>query len=251
MRQTQVIAAIQSISIAGNIEANVAHHVRLAKNAARHGARFALFPELSLTGYELAIAHQVAIRQDDVRLTELSVVAKDAGITIVVGAPIVGEDGKLYIAALSFRPDGRIDRYTKQHLHEGEARIFAAGEGGVPMDIHGQKIALAVCADISHASHPQQASKDGASIYAASVLVSDNGYATDSGLLERYAKDCAMLVVMANHGGTTGGWKSAGRSAIWDSNGALVAVAPGDGECIVWAKQENGRWHGQVLSDGI
>lgn len=251
MRTNQVIAAIQSISMAGNIEANVARHARLARIAAMHGATFALFPELSLTGYELAIAHEVAIRQDDVRLAELRAVARETDMTIAAGAPIAGEDGKVYIAALSFRPDGQMDCYTKQHLHEGEARVFAAGEGGEAMDIHGQKIALAVCADISHASHPRRASEDGACIYAASVLVSESGYATDSGLLEQYAKEHAMLVVMANHGGATGGWRSAGRSAIWDRNGELVVAAPADGECIVWAAQESDGWSGQVLSDTL
>lgn len=247
MNDNLAIAAIQSISIKGNIAANVARHAQLARAAANQGAKFVLFPELSLTGYELAIAREVSMHCDDPRLNELRMVAKELAATIVVGAPIVGDGGALHIAALSFGPDGDLPIYTKQHLHSGEAEVFAPGEGGEPLNIHGTKIALAVCADISQASHPERAAASGASVYAASVLITDNGYETDTGLLQQYAESCGMMVAMANHGAATGGWKPAGRSAIWDAEGKLIVAAPADGECIVMAKRENGIWHARVF----
>ena len=79
-------------------------------------------------------------------------------------------------------------------------------------------------------------------MYAASVLITGNGYDVDTGLLKRYARDNGMPVVMANHGGATDGWE---RSGVWD--GELVIASPGDGECIVLAGYENGRWHGEVI----
>ncbi len=248
MNQSLAIAAIQSVSIKGNIAANAVRHAHLASAAAQRGAKFVLFPELSLTGYELAIARDVAIRNDDPRLNELRRLAKEANITIVAGAPTIGECGNLTIAALAFGPDDQLSVYTKQHLHSGEAEIFIPGDGGKLLDVHGIKFALAVCADISQPCHPKRAAESCASVYAASVLVTDNGYETDTGLLRQYAESYAMPVVMANHGAMTGGWKSAGRSAIWDAAGKLIVAAPADGECIVMAKRENGNWNSQVLS---
>jgi predicted amidohydrolase len=245
------IAAIQSISIAGDIAANVERHARLARAAARDGARLALFPELSLTGYELAIARDVAIHEDDARLEELGKVAVAHGITIVAGVPLRGHLGDVYVAALSFLPDGSVLTYTKQHLHSGEEAAFTAGGGGALLEIDGESVALAVCADISHPSHPQIAAGRGARIYAASVLISEGGYEPDTKLLREYAERHHMPVVMANHGGMTGVWKPAGRSAIWDAGGNLVIAAPADDECMVMGIRENGKWRGSAISERV
>lgn len=246
-----MFAAVQSISIKGDISQNVNRHVALVKVAAEHGAHFVLFPELSLTGYELTIARDASVTRSDPRLDELRIQAQELGVTVVAGAPYATDDGRLYVAALSFLPDGEVAIYTKQHLHSGEADFVLAGNGGELLDIYGTRIALAVCADISQAGHAQHAAKSGASIYAASVLISCNGYDTDVGLLKRYAKDFRFPVVMANHGGMTGGWMPAGRSAVWDGDGEQVIAAPGDGECIVIAGMESGRWYGKLIGDPI
>lgn len=248
MEQSLAIAAIQSISVKGDIAENLEHHLRLARVAARHGATLLLFPELSLTGYELAIAHEVAVGCNDPRLGELRRLAEESGITMVVGAPIVADGGHLHIGALTFKPNGALSVYTKQHLHSGEAEIFAPGAGGALLDLDGTKIALAVCADILQAAHAEQAARDGAAVYAASVLITDGAYKAEAGLLKRYAARHRMPVLMANHGAATGGWKPAGRSAIWDDAGNLIVAAPGAGECIVMAEREHGSWHGRVLS---
>ena len=248
MNQNLAIAAIQSISIKGDIAENARRHVHLARVAAKHGATFVLFPELSLTGYEPAIAPETAIGCNDPRLNELRMLAKESSITVIVGVPMVADGGHLYIAALTFKPNGDLCVYTKQHLHAGETEVFKPGDGGELVDLDGAKVALAVCADILQAGHAEQAARDGASVYAASVLITDGAYEAESGLLKQYAASHQMAVVMANHGATTGGWKPAGRSAIWDDFGNLIVAAPGDGECIVMAERENGTWHGRVLS---
>jgi predicted amidohydrolase len=51
---------------------------------------------------------------------------------------------------------------------------------------------------------------------------------------------------MANHGAPSGGYVTAGKSAFWGPDGALVAQAPGPGEYLVIAEQRDG-WHGEVL----
>lgn len=235
-------AAVQSISVRGDIAANVRRHAALASAAAAHGARLALFPELSLTGYEPDVAAGCVVAPDDSRLAPLAELAVRAGVTIVAGAPVSGAAGALHIGALCFLPDGRGEVYTKQHLHPGEDAVFAPGAGGQPLDVGGASVALAVCAEIAHASHAQAAARGGAALYAASVLVSPGGYAKDSGLLQGYAASLGMPVLMANHGGPTGGWQSAGRSALWDEGGKLLAAAPEDGEWLVIAGRRAGRW---------
>jgi hypothetical protein len=82
---------------------------------------------------------------------------------------------------------------------------------------------------------------------AAGVLITENGYSPDTALLKGYAQNHSMVVLMANHGGATGGWESAGRSAIWSENGSLIAAAPGTGDLMVVARRDTGGWSGQVV----
>ncbi|GGY85470.1 carbon-nitrogen hydrolase family protein [Pseudoduganella plicata] len=240
-------AAAQTVVLKGDIAANVARHVVLAAIAARHGARMIVFPELSLTGYEPELARELALAPDDVRLDPLRDAARCEGIFIVAGAPLRHGDGLPLIAALTFLPDGGTQVYTKQHLHGGEEAAFACGRGGAALTVEGAHVALAVCAEIGHASHAAAAAQAGAQLYAASVLVSEAGYTADAALLQAHAATHALPVLVANYGGPSGGWQCAGRSALWDEAGTLVAAAPGGGECLLLARRSRGEWDATVL----
>ena len=48
------VAAAQSTSVPLDVVANVRNHLRFLEAAAQHGVQWLVFPELSLTGYELA-----------------------------------------------------------------------------------------------------------------------------------------------------------------------------------------------------
>lgn len=247
MPRTPPYAVIQSQSIEGNLEENVRRHVHLVETAVRHGARFALFPELSLTGYELDNARALAITHDDPRLGDLRDQARISEVSIVVGAPLLEDNGDLSIGAIAFLPNGALSIYRKQHLHAGETAYFVAGRCGATLDVCGRCVALAVCADIARPRHPREAAESGAAIYAASVLIGENGYETDTAILKRTARNYGMPVLMANHAGATGGWTSAGRSAVWNADGDLIAAAAGNQECVLLAERENGDWSGRVV----
>ncbi|MEB0046670.1 MULTISPECIES: carbon-nitrogen hydrolase family protein [unclassified Pseudomonas] len=246
---TLCIAAAQSISIAGNLEANIAWHQRFIQVAAEQGVQLLVFPELSLTGYERGCAAELAIAPDAEVLQPLRDFAREAGVTAVVGMPIrPSEHSPVLIGALVLGADGSLGVYSKQHLHSGEEVAFAPGVGGSTLGIGGDTVALAVCADFSHASHAAAAAEQGADVYAAGVLITENGYAPDTALLKGYASEHSMVVLMANHGGATGGWLSAGRSAIWAKGGALIAAAPGTGNLMVIGRRTGGDWEGQVVT---
>ena len=80
------------------------------------------------------------------------------------------------------------------------------------------------------------------------MLISEGGYATDSALLQGYAAEHGLVVLMANHGGPSGGWACAGRSAIWGADGQVLAAAPGVGDALVIARRDGGRWTGQAVA---
>lgn len=242
------IAAAQSISVAGDLAANIARHQRFIRVAAEQGVQLLVFPELSLTGYERGLAAELAIAPEAEVLQPLRDFAREVGVTSVVGMPIrLSDDSPVLIGALVLGADGSLGVYSKQHLHPGEEVAFAPGTGGSMLTIGSDVVALAVCADFSHASHAAAAAEQGADLYAAGVLITENGYAPDTALLQGYARTHSMTVLMANHGGVTGGWESAGRSAIWASDGSLIVAAPGTGNVMVVARREAGGWKGDLV----
>ncbi len=240
------LAVAQSIATLRDVRGNVGRHVRLTSQAADHGARLVLFPELSLTGYDQNLKPADALVTSDARLQPLRNLARARAIVVVAGAPFAAPSG-LHIAAIVFAPDGTVGAYVKQHLGAGEEAAFAPGRGGTPLTIDDQTVGLAICADISHPEHARAAVKRGATVYAASCLISEEGYAADAALLRRHAIDHQILVLMANHGGPSGEWPSAGRSAIWSATGELLASAPATGEALVVAKRNRGRWTARVV----
>ncbi|WP_330206049.1 carbon-nitrogen hydrolase family protein [Pseudomonas sp. AM14(2022)] len=242
------VAAAQSLSIAGDLAANLARHLRFMAVAAEQGVELLVFPELSLTGYEGQMAADLAIDPQDAVLQPLRDCARELGLTAVVGMPTRDRDSsKILIGALTLGGDGSLEVYSKQHLHSGEELFYAPGVGGSSLSIGGDTIALAVCADFSHASHAAAAADLGADLYAAGVLIGEKGYGVDSALLQGYAQNHSMAVLMANHAGLTGGWQSAGRSAFWSESGALVVAARGPGEVLVIARRDAGAWQGRVV----
>ncbi|MHC8386832.1 carbon-nitrogen hydrolase family protein [Pseudomonas sp. MDT2-39-1] len=246
---TLTIAAAQSISIAGDLAANIAWHQRFMQVAAEQGVQLLVFPELSLTGYERGLAAELAIDPNDEVLRPLRDFARELGVTSVVGMPIrLSDDSPVLIGALVLGADGSLGVYSKQHLHPGEEVAFAPGTGGSTLKIGTETIALAVCADFSHASHAAAAAEQRADLYAAGVLITEDGYAPDTALLQGYACTHSMAVLMANHGGVTGGWESAGRSAIWAADGSLISAAPGTGKLLVVARRDADGWNGQIVN---
>jgi predicted amidohydrolase len=245
------LAAAQSVSLAGDIEGNIAHHLRLMEAAADLGVNFLIFPELSLTGYEPALAQELAICADDPRLQPLRDLASARQMVTVVGAPLRGPvTGEVLIAALTFYVDHQLSVYTKQHLHAGEEAVFTAGDGGVAMQLGAEQLALAVCADFTQAVHPQAAAQSGATVYAASVLISVGGYPVDSAILSGYAREHRMAVLMANHGGPSGGWACAGRSALWAEDGQRVGEAAEAGDCLLLAQRTSEGWVARSVAVG-
>lgn len=242
------IAAAQSTSIAGDIQANVQRHLQFMQTAIDEGVQFLVFPELSLSGYEASLAREVAIDSDDARLLPLRELAAQSGMVTVVGAPLNTADGGILIGALIIDGAGHVSIYSKQHLHSGEELTFTPGQGGPLLTLGDERLAMAVCADFSQAEHPRQAAACGANFYMASVLISEGGYATDSRILRGYAAEHGMAVLMANHGGATGGWQSAGRSAFWAQDGALVGAAKGAGDLLLLVERDARGWSARTVN---
>lgn len=242
-----IIAAAQSASLPGNVAHNVEHHLRFGALAAEHGVQLLVFPELSLTGYELTLARANAIDPDSAALDALRELAARTGMTVVAGAPVPNESGGLHIAALAFRPDCSELTHTKVHVHESELPVFVPGQGGEVFTVGEAAVGLAICRDASFPEHAAGAAARGATVYAAGVMIDEPGYARKAPLLRQCAVEHKMAVLMANYSGITGGEVSAGKSAIWSEDGEVVAACAGTEEALVIGTKRDGVWSGAVV----
>ncbi|UUZ50394.1 carbon-nitrogen hydrolase family protein [Massilia sp. B-10] len=136
----------------------MAHHGRFIDAAADAGVQLLVFPELSLTGYDLPAMAASAVSADDPVLDPLREHAARTGMTIVAGVPLANRHGLPFIGALAFQPDGRCTSYRKHFLHPGEERYAAPGAAiSCVIDVRGVPVALAICADTTHQAHPHAA----------------------------------------------------------------------------------------------
>ena len=231
------IAAAQSTSVPLDVAANVQEHLRFVETAADHGVQWLVFPELSLTGYELAAMPGLVLHADHALLAPLREAARRTGMAITVGAPVDSGNAMPCIGAITLRPDGRNSVYRKYHLHEGEKQFATPGQEPThTQQLGATRIASAICADTNQPIHAARAAQAGARVYAAGILTSDTGYAAEAPLWRAYAKEHHMVVLMANHGGPSGGYVSAGKSCIWNALGHPIAASSGRGNWLVIAK---------------
>ena len=221
MMRPRALAAAQTVPVRGDVEANLAQHVRLVRVAAEEKAQVLVFPELSLTGYELDLAEDLAFSQNDPRLGPLLDLASAHSMSLIVGAPVRIES-RLYLGAFILSPDGTVDIYTKHHLGAfspddgpngvvppAEATVFHPGDRNPLVNFGGNAAAVAVCADTGRPSHPQNAADRGAKTYLASMFVIPAHLEKDTANLRTYAARHSMAVVFSNFGGPSGGLPSA------------------------------------------
>lgn len=205
-----------------NLNANIERHIRWIEVAAAHGADVVVFPELSLTGYEPALAKGLATDPQSARLDSLQAVSSSNAITICAGLPVPSASGVL-IGMVIFQPDGQRQLYAKQMLHPDEEPYFATGEKQVILSIKNTTIAPAICYEALQPEHATSAHELGAAIYLASVAKPQRGVDKAVAHFPSIAKKYAMPVLMANSVGFCDNFESAGQSSVWDSQGNLLA----------------------------
>lgn len=197
-RQPLVIAVAQPRITAYDIIANVAEHADAV--GAAH-ARVVVFPELSLTGYELDAP---AITADNPRLAPIVKACVETGSTALVGAPVQGEAGREHIAMLAVDGAGARVAYRKMHVHESEER-FSPGDGPAVLEVDGWRLGLAICRDTRFAEHDAATAALGMDVYVAAVLEHAGDAHVPAERAQRVIADRGVWVATASFAGSTGG----------------------------------------------
>ena len=191
-----------------------------------------VFPELSLTGYELDAP---AISTDDSRLAPIVEACAQAGPLALVGAPADGDAGTSHIAMLTIDGAGVTVAYRKMwlggaepdRLGGAEPDRFSPGRQPTVLDVDGWRLGLAICKDTGIPQHATDTAALDIDVYVAGVLETADDAAVQDERAHRVTTDHHVWVAVSSFAGSTGGGfeEAAGRSAIWMPDGTVSARA--------------------------
>jgi predicted amidohydrolase len=221
MREPLVIAVAQPLCRPYDVAVNAATHAATVFAA---GARVVVFPELSLTGYELDAP---AISVDDPRLAPIVEACAETGSLALVGAPVHGEAGRSHIAMLAVEGTGATVAYHKLYVDTTESTWFTPGDRPAVLVVDGWRLGLAICRDTGIPQHSADTAILGIDAYVAATLMFEHETALQDERARRIATDHQVWVAVASFAGPTGGGyaETAGGSGIWRSDGVVVAQA--------------------------
>ena len=172
----RVLALAQIAPVLGDLAQNIALHEQKIIEGRAASADLLIFPELSLTGYQLQdLAPEIAMRRSDPRLLSLAK-RTESGPSAVVSFVESTDDHRLFAAA-ALLEGGEVRHvarkcYLPTYGLFDERRFLAAGDairatrasiGGpsVPGDVG---IGIGVCEDFWHPTLPSILAQDGAEL---------------------------------------------------------------------------------------
>jgi predicted amidohydrolase len=221
MRQPLTIAVAQPPCVPYDIAVNATTHAGVIRSAA---ARVVVFPELSLTGYEL---DAVPITADDPRLMPIVRACAEAGSVALVGAPVAAADGRRHLAVLAVG-DGPVRvAYRKMCLGGSEPEHFTPGDTPAVLEVDGWRLGVALCKDTGDAGHTSRTVGSGIDAYVAGLVDTADWVTVQEDRARRITTAHRVWVAFASFAGPTGGEYAvtAARSRIWDPDGRVVADA--------------------------
>ncbi len=221
----------------GNLSYNIEKSVQFVKGCIKEGAEICLFPELSLTGYNLQdLTYEVSLRKNDERLLPLLELSKEIGI--IVGL-IEETDEHIFFNSAFYLKDGEV-----VHIHRklflptygmfDEARFVARGNKVGLFSLPYGKASILICEDLWHFSSVYLAFIQGVKFIFAQSASPGRGY-REKGMFgnsevwknmgEFYSRLTGSYFIFANRVGTEDGFMFSGNSFITNPYGEIVAEA--------------------------
>lgn len=230
---------VQSDCTLANFDENLESHVKAIEQAIRDGVEAIVFPELSLTGYNVQDAAQdMAMHIEDSRLAPLRELSRE--ITVICGGIELSDDYGVYNSAFMFEDGIGKSVHRKIYLPTygmfEELRYFSAGRQVEAVTSRRLgKIGVAICEDFWHMSVPYLLAHQGAKLLL--VLMSSplrlspgEGMPSIVSQWQTIASTSAFLfscyVACVNRVGNEDSFTYWGNSALTAPDGSNVASAP-------------------------
>jgi predicted amidohydrolase len=239
------IAAVQMRTDLMNPEANLAAVISRLHDAALMGAKLAVFPECTLTGYSLTAqeAQQVAEAIPGPRLTRLVAACEAEGMLAVVGTLEVDEEGRVFNTAVLVGAEGLLGRYRKTHLpFLGVDRFLAAG-GSIPGPFATPigRLGVLICYDLRFPEPIRALALNGAQAIVLPTAWPASATLYPEFMAQSRSAENSLFLVAANRCGEERGTRYLGRSIISGPNGEVLAEAGATDDEILCAEMELSR----------
>ncbi len=242
---TLKVAAAQIAPVLGRMAENVETHLRYIAEAKRQAIDVVVFPELSLTGYDLMErAPAVARRLDS---NEVRVIARASeGITAVFGMVELGFAAQLHNSSVAVRDGNVLFVHRKLNLPNygrlAEGKLFGAGRYIDTFDLKDPwHASILTCSDAWNPGLVHLIAVKGATILmipisSASGTVDHDLFSNPDGwhlVVQFYSYIYGLPTIMVNRVGTEGKFAFWGESKILDPSGQVLAQAGSDEEIVV------------------
>jgi predicted amidohydrolase len=239
MSGTVRIAGVQMDVALGDLEKNLARILAFLETAAQAGARIIVFPECALTGYcfdSLEEARALGQSISGPNVERVARACRQRQAHAVYGL-LENAGQALFNSCALIGPEGLVGSYRKIHLpHLGVDRFTTPGDR--PFAVHeagSVRIGLNICYDGSFPETARVMALDGADLIAQPTnYVSGSECMTEHGINIR-AMENNVYYIMVNRVGEERGFRFIGSSKICDPSGRALAIAPADGETILYA----------------
>ena len=216
-----IISVVQFRSELGDIEANIESHLRWIDRAASKRADLIVFPELSLTGYDMERANVLATPPTDERLNRLQHASDVHQLAVGVGLPTPSDAG-VRISMILLVPNQSKQIYSKQILHADERPYVVPGTESLVFTLKNTRVAPAICYESLQPIHAESAHALGAEVYLASVAKSQYGIEKAQAYFPAVAKQYGMPVLLSNCIGDCDTFVGAGQTTVWNQHGIRV-----------------------------
>src|SRR4030095_9981214 len=123
--------------------------------------------------------------------------------------------------------------YSKRYLHQDEEPFFVRGQNSSVLINDKPRVAIAICYELSIPQHSEDAFKNGAEIYLASVAKTPQGVDKASKSLSDIAKNYSMAVLMSNCIGYCDGADCGGKTSVWNKTGQLLGQLDDSSEGMI------------------
>ena len=110
--QKMKICVAQTASKKGEIQQNILNHLNIIEQAIQSNADLIIFPELSITNYEPALAEALVVDFESSIFNPFQELSDKNRITIGIGMPTKSKNG-INISLVIFQPNKTRIKYTK------------------------------------------------------------------------------------------------------------------------------------------
>jgi predicted amidohydrolase len=229
-----MLAAIQCEK--GDVDANLACHLDLLRQAAQARCELVLFPEMSLSGSVEPDAHpERLINLGHSAVTELVCATADQEVAACFGIAERAADGRPHITQVVAAEGRVLGVQRKRHLGDDEESFTAASEDAV-FDWAGLRFGIAICAEAGFDAPFDAAASAGAQLVLFPAAPGLYGRRTDEaswrsgfswwqdcGLADaiRHAHRLRLWIAMAGQAGSTVDEDFPGLAALIDPDGSV------------------------------